>query len=386
VTDNRSAPKTGLAPPLASFLVAFLLASGAASAAEKVAVVPVENNAKLTADEVAILTNAAVAALSAKGADFEIVPIAIKAGETCNRLCVFNRAKVTGARYLVTGAVVLFGGKYVLKLEVQDRITDTIIASANTTAVATIPEILPLAREAAESIRDDLTPTPAPTPPAIASPILAVPQAPIPAPDSQPPPSKKSKKIQPSGMTGVLSVTSTPPGAEVRLRSPNGVVFGAIGRTSLGLSGERGGSLLGVTPVKKSLYQGTYELRVELPGYEPERGRVATVFVGEATGVHVDLETSKTLLKGGVALTFGGTIVTVVGAILAGMRGDSGGSLSGSQAAGIVILISGGAMVIGGVAMWIVHYRRTKAVKPLDGAVSLLPIDGGLAAGYSRSF
>ena len=88
-----------------------------ASAAQKVAVVPVENNAELTADEIAVLTNAAVAALSDKGAEFEIVLIAMKPGEICNRLCVFNRAKVTGARYLVTGAVVLFGGQYALSEE-----------------------------------------------------------------------------------------------------------------------------------------------------------------------------------------------------------------------------------------------------------------------------
>jgi hypothetical protein len=387
VPDKRSVSKARLALPPASLLVALALASGAASAAEKIAVVPVENGAKATADEIAILTNTVVAALSAKGTDFEIVPISIKAGESCNRLCVFNRAKVTGARYLVTGAVALFGGQYVLKFEVQDRITGTIVASANTPAVATLPELLPRAKDAAATLRNELTPEPAPPPPAIAPPIAAAPPVQSSAPSPQPPPAKKSKRIQPTGMTGVLSVTSTPPGAKVRLRSPNGVAFGALGRTGSALSRGWGGSLLGVTPVKKSLYQGTYELRVELDGYETQSGGAATVYVGETTGFHVDLEPSRALLKGGVALTFGGTVVTVVGAILAGMRKEeTGGSLSGSQAAGIVLLISGGAMVIGGVAMWVVHYRRTKKEEPPDGAVALLPIDGGLAAGYSRSF
>jgi len=387
VPDKRSVSNARFALLPASILVAFALASGTASAAQKVAVVPVENNAELTADEIAVLTNAAVAALSDKGAEFEIVLIAMKPGEICNRLCVFNRAKVTGARYLVTGAVVLFGGQYALKFEVQDRITDTIVTSANTPTVATLPELLPLARDAADAIRNDLSPAPAPPPePSVAPPNLAVPQAQGPAPDSQPPRSKKSKKSQPSGMTGVLSVTSDPPGAEVRLRSPSGGGFGALGRTGFALFAERGSSLLGVTPVRKNLYQGMYELHVALDGYEPESGRVATVYVGETTGVHVDLEASKKLLKGGVALTFGGTVVTVVGAILAGMRQDSVGSLSASQSAGVVVLIAGGAMVIGGVAMWIVHYRRTKAAKPPEGALSLLPIGDGLAAGYVRSF
>ena len=377
--DKRSTSKarTALAP--ASILVALALASGAVSAAEKVAVVPIENGAAVTAGEVEILTNSVVAALSA---DFEIVPIALKQGESCNRLCVFNRAKVTGARYLVTGAVVLFGGQYTLKFEVQDRITDTIVASANTPATTALSDLLPLARDAAESIRNDLAPRPVPL---VAPPICAAPEAREPATDSRPPrPHYETSPL--AGTTGVLAITSDPPGAEVRLRNPSGSGFGALGRPGLALSSERGGSLLGVTPVSKQLYQGMYQLRVSLDGYEAERGRVATVYVGETTAVHVDLEKDKPLLKGGVVLTFGGTIVSVVGAILAGMRNDTGGSISTSQAAGIVILVSGGAMVVSGVAMWIVHYRKTKNAKPPDGALSLLPTRDGFAAGYSRAF
>jgi len=382
VPDKPSVSNARFAAPLASTLVALALASGSAAAGQKVAVVPVENNAKLTVDEIAILTNAVVSSLSARGADFEIVLISMKPGETCNRLCVFNRAKVTGARYLVTGAVALFGGKYALKFEVQDRITDTIVASANTPAVATLPDLLPFARDAAETIRSDLTPAPAPP---VAPPILAVPQVQSPAPEPQPPRAEKGKTSPPPGMTGVLSVTSDPPGATVRLRSPYGTGIGTFGRTGVAFSSRRGSSFLGVTPVKRSLYQGMYELRVELEGFEPERGRVATVYVGETSVVHVNLGPSKRLLKGGVALTFSGTVVTVVGAILAGMRNDSGGSLSASQSAGVVILIAGGAMVIGGVTMWIVHYRKTKDAKD-RGTLSLLPTRDGLAAGYVRTF
>jgi hypothetical protein len=373
VQKEHPIPGARFAPLAASILAAVALCSQAASAAEKIAVVPVENNAKVTADEIAILTNAVVASLAGGGAKFEIVLIAMKPGEACNRLCVFNRAKVTGARYLVTGAVVLFGGKYTLKFEAQDRITDSIVSSANTPVVDTLLELLPLARDAAESLRNDLAPPP-PPPPA-APPIVAVPQA-----------REAESDSPPSAMTtGVLSVTSNPPGAEVRLRTPSGGGFGALGRPGLAFSAKRGSSLLGVTPIKKNLYQGMYELRLELEGYEPERGRVVTVYVGETTEVQVDLEKSNPLLTGGVALTFGGTIVAVIGAILAGMRNDTGGSLSASQSAGVVVLISGGAMVISGTAMWIVHYHRKKEMKD-RGALSVLPTRDGLAAGYARTF
>jgi len=365
----------------AAVLFALALASGAASAAEKVAVVPVENNAKLSVDEIAILTNAVVAALSAKGADFEIVLISMKPGETCNRLCVFNRAKVTGARYLVTGAVVLFDERYALKFEVQDRITDTIVASANTPTATTPLEILSLARDAAEAIRNDLAPAPAQP----AAPPVALPAVP-PKQEPEPPRSDDGDTARcAQGFTGELSVTSNPPGAVVRLRSPSGFGLGALGKTGRALSSERGGSTLGATPVRKRLYQGMYDLRVSLEGYETERNLLATVYVGETTSVHVVLEQSKPLLAGGVALTFSGTIVTVIGAILVGMGDDTVGSASASQAAGIVTLISGGAMVVSGVTMWIVHFRKKNGAAR-RGALAVLPTRDGLAMGYTRSF
>ncbi|MCK9460947.1 MAG: PEGA domain-containing protein [Proteobacteria bacterium] len=372
-----SVPRAHVMLAPAAVLLALALASGAAPAAEKVAVVPIENNAKLSVDEVAILTNAVVAALSARGADFEIVLIPVKPGETCNRLCVFNRAKVTGARYLVTGAVVLFDKKYALKFEAQDRITDTLVASANTPTAATLQDILPLARDAAESIRDDLAPAPAQP--------IAPQDAPIAPEPEPPPPAAAAESSCAQGFTGELSVTSSPPGAVVRLRSPTGFGLGALGKTGRALSSERGGSTLGATPVRKRLYQGMYDLRVSLEGYETERGLLATVYVGETTSLHVVLEQSKPLLAGGVALTFSGTIVTVVGAILAGMGDDAGGSTSAAQAAGIVILISGGAMVVSGVTMWIVHFKRQKAAQR-RGALAVLPTRDGLAMGYARSF
>jgi len=253
--------------------------------------------------------------------------------------------------------------------------------------VSTIPELLPFARDAAEAVRNDLVPPPPAPPPAPPAtlPFPAIPQDRGVAEDSRPPRQESSKESPPPGITGVLSVTSNPPGAEVRLRNPSGGGFGALGRPGLAFSSKRGSSLLGVTPIRKNLYQGMYELRVELEGYEPERRRVATVYVGETTDVHVALERSNPLLTGGVALTFGGMIVAVVGAILAGMRDDTGGSLSASQSAGVVILVAGGAMVVSGVAMWIVHYRQKKSAKD-RGALSMLPMRDGAAAGYARTF
>ena len=96
--------KAGRALPIAAILAAIALSASAAGAAEKVAVVPIENDAALTAEEIGLLTNAAVSAFTAPGAQFEVVVIEMKPGESCSRLCVFNRVKSTGARYLVTGA------------------------------------------------------------------------------------------------------------------------------------------------------------------------------------------------------------------------------------------------------------------------------------------
>jgi hypothetical protein len=369
---------TSLAATIVAAAIA--LSSATASASDTVAVAPIENRAGLTTDEVGVLTSTVVSALTSAGAGVEVVPLVIDAVGACDASCVEFKAKESDARYVVTGAAVLFGGQYTVTIEATDLASGKIVASANTPAVATLTELLSSLQGTASKLRDDLlpnpTPTPIPYPPAPQAWTTASPPAPAPHYNSTP---------KPTGNAGVLVITTDPPGAEVTLKSSGGEPITSAGLIGLALSSGEESSFMGVTPMSKSLQQGKYKLEIERDGYDPVY-KTATVYIGETTRLNVKLEEGKPLLVGGTAMMCGGTVVALSGAILFVARGKKNGELSTSETGSVVLAVVGGAMMIGGVTMWVLHGVRKASKKSQRSGFALLPTPDLVAMGYAQTF
>jgi TolB-like protein len=290
---------------------AALAALPAKAAAEKLAIAPLDNRAFVTLDEAGVLTNAIVSAFTTGAKEFEVVTLTTGPAEFCDAGCVGARATESGARYLVTGAIVMFGGQYTLTLEATDRSSGSIVASANTPAAATLVGLLAFVQSAAVTLRTSLSPG------AAAVPAYAAP-APPPAPAISPP-------AAPAPSPVATDANGWPiPTAEAGTRPPN---------------------------------------------------------APEATG--------KAQLIGGVTLTFGGSLITIVGGVLIGSRDNVGGVFDATEVTvlGAVFAGVGVAMMIGGISMWAIHAKRSKPDKAAKlGAFTLLPTPDLVAVGYARTF
>jgi hypothetical protein len=344
--------------------IALALAAAGTARAEKAAVLPLENHAGLTADEIAVLTGAVRAALLKEGSGVEVVPIDSTPIVPCDAACASARAKELGARYLVSGAISLFGGQYTVRLEAFDRASGTLAASAGTPPTAALADELALARTAAAQLIADLAARTKPSVTAVAQASAPAPAVPAPRPSPAPPPGPRLPNPGPNA-SGLVVVTD-PPGASVWL-----------GHTLV---------FAGTTPVAKILPPGGTRVTVSLDGYKAVISMPVALFRGETKTLRLKLDKREPLVEAGATLIVFGSVTSVPGAIMLGIGRERG--VSDITGAGAVMLSAGGAAIVTSTALLIANALKRKRAREKEGAgfYAVVPLDGGAAAAFGRAF
>jgi len=301
--------------------------------------------------------------------ELEIIPAEATSGATCDAACATFRAKDVGARYLITGSVSRFGGQLTLQIEALDRTTGAIAASGSTPPTPALVDLLPLVGAAANDLRNTLVAKLAAKP----APIAAPQPAPAgtgwgsaPAARPAPRPSRNDDSPMPMGNTGLLVVTSEPPGANTYL-----------GHSKV---------YAGVTPTRKHLPPGGTRVTLHLDGYFEVTKKPARVFTGETTRLHVVLRKKSPFVTAGASMAGFGIASTLTGVILIGVGTNNPDKKAALNRGGITMLVAGGALAATGAIFLIVQAAKRPKKKPAHPSFTMAPTPGGVAMTYGGTF